>query len=68
MCEKLCIRTCRDSDEALGELTEEKKKEITLRENNASHTVAWNYAPRKEKALKIYSEDSSSANHSLDLD
>ncbi|XP_042908811.1 ubiquitin carboxyl-terminal hydrolase 47 isoform X2 [Parasteatoda tepidariorum] len=48
----------RDKREELRKLTEEEKREITNKENAKSNKVLKNvYSPRKERALKIYTVD-----------
>lgn len=49
----------RDRSEPLAELSEEKKKEIQQKENvrMSRYNQRLSYSPRKERALKIYTED-----------
>jgi len=47
----------RDKQEKLGRLTEEMKKDISLRENNSFYRSSSSMYSRKEKALKIYTFD-----------
>ncbi|ESP03989.1 hypothetical protein LOTGIDRAFT_206027 [Lottia gigantea] len=63
----------KDRTEQPGELTEEQKKEMQQKENIriAKYSPKMlTYSPRKEKALKIYTDDSppSSSKLSLDID
>lgn len=47
--------SCRDKDEELGELTAERRKEISVKEAGSSgYRSTGNSYFRKEKALKIY--------------
>lgn len=63
----------RDKTEELAELSEDKKKEIQQKENIriSRHNQRLSYSPRKERALKIYTEDhptSPQSKNSPDLD
>ncbi|KAK7500181.1 hypothetical protein BaRGS_00008728, partial [Batillaria attramentaria] len=63
----------RDKTEELAELSEEKKKEIQQKENIriSRYNQRLSYSPRKERALKIYTEDhptSPVSKNSPDLD
>ncbi|KAJ8315138.1 hypothetical protein KUTeg_007288 [Tegillarca granosa] len=63
----------RDKSEKLMELSDERKKELQQKENArlSRGTYKSSYSPRKERALKIYTDDlppSSSSKSSPDLD
>lgn len=62
----------RDKTEELADLSAEKKREIQQKENIrlSRYNQRLSYSPRKERALKIYTEDHppSSGNKSADLD
>ncbi|GFO12310.1 histone-lysine N-methyltransferase SETMAR [Plakobranchus ocellatus] len=52
----------KDSREEVVELSEEKKKEIQQKENRVSHqNHRASYSPRKERALKIYTDEESTS-------
>ncbi|RUS84034.1 hypothetical protein EGW08_008212 [Elysia chlorotica] len=58
ICEDGSIVFFRDAREELVELSEEKKKEIQQKENRISHQAhRSSFSPRKERALKIYTDE-----------
>ncbi|ELT97116.1 hypothetical protein CAPTEDRAFT_213864 [Capitella teleta] len=62
LCDDGLLVFFRDKTEELGELADEKKKEIQQEENVrlAKYTSKSLYSPRKERALKIYTDDTPS--------
>ncbi|KAL4232665.1 Ubiquitin carboxyl-terminal hydrolase 47 [Mactra antiquata] len=77
ICDDGCLVYYRDSKEKLAELSDEAKKEMETKENtrlSKSTQRVGSYSPRKERALKIYTEDTqpevnaSTSNVTPDLD
>ncbi|KAK3608441.1 hypothetical protein CHS0354_035441 [Potamilus streckersoni] len=72
ICDDGCLVYYRDRKEELLEISEEMKKDIQQKENARMNKLNQrvNYSPRKEKALKIYTEDTpvTSSKVSPDLD
>ncbi|XP_053398003.1 ubiquitin carboxyl-terminal hydrolase 47-like isoform X2 [Mercenaria mercenaria] len=76
ICDDGCLVYYRDSKEKLAELSDNMKKEIETKENTRLSKSAQRvtYSPRKERALKIYTEEPapsnnlSASNASPDLD
>lgn len=63
ICDDGCVLYYRDKTEKLADLSEERKKELQQKENArmARGTVRSSYSPRKERALKIYMDESPSS-------
>ncbi|XP_052243350.1 ubiquitin carboxyl-terminal hydrolase 47-like isoform X4 [Dreissena polymorpha] len=61
ICDDGCLVYYRDSEEKLADLSETQRKEIEVKENARSRTTQKvTYSPRKERALKIYTEENPS--------
>lgn len=63
ICDDGCVLYYRDKTEKLSDLSEDRKKELQQKENArmARGTVRSSYSPRKERALKIYMDESPSS-------